>query len=177
MMLSPFSRGWRALLAVSLCAGLAVACGDGGRRAANGPDGAPGRGREQNERRNDGSPRAERRDDAADRRRDESSRWDKLGERMVDGKNDRDAIAVGRADGRFEAIQLKVEGSALELDEVKVTFADGSVFEPKTKMTFGNGATTRVIDLPGGKRAIQRVEFKYGNLPGGGRAQVELWAR
>jgi hypothetical protein len=40
-------------------------------------------------------------------------------------------------------------------------------FAPNTK--------TRVIDLPGGARVIRRVEFRYGNLPGGGRAQVELW--
>jgi hypothetical protein len=32
-----------------------------------------------------------------------------------------------------------------------------------------------VIDLPGGARVIRRVEFRYGNLPGGGRARVELW--
>jgi hypothetical protein len=34
-----------------------------------------------------------------------------------------------------------------------------------------------VIDLPGGARSIKKVEFRYGNLPGGGRAQLELWAR
>ena len=35
----------------------------------------------------------------------------------------------------------------------------------------------RDIDLPGGGRAIRRVEFRYGNLPGGGKAQIELWGR
>lgn len=34
-----------------------------------------------------------------------------------------------------------------------------------------------MIDLPGDKRVIKHVTFEYGNLPGGGRAQVELWAR
>jgi hypothetical protein len=33
-----------------------------------------------------------------------------------------------------------------------------------------------VIDLPGDARVIRSVEFRYGNLPGGGRAKAELWA-
>jgi hypothetical protein len=42
---------------------------------------------------------------------------------------------------------------------------------------FGQGSWSRDIDLPGGDRAIRKVEFRYGNLPGGGKAQLELWAR
>jgi hypothetical protein len=119
----------------------------------------------------------ERRDDARDRKIEETTKWDKLGERVVNGGGDRDAIVVGRDDGKLAAIQLKVEHSALELDDVVVTFGDGTTFSPKTKLVFGQGATSRVIDLPGGKRTIKRVDFKYANLPGGGRAQIELWGR
>jgi hypothetical protein len=122
-------------------------------------------------------PRSERRDDARDRRVEAQTNWDKLGERMVDGKSDRDGIAVGRAEGKFSVIQLKVEQSSLEMFDVVVSFADGTSFSPNTRVTFGQGSTSRVIDLPGEKRVIKRVDFKYGNIPGGGRAQVELWAK
>jgi hypothetical protein len=44
-------------------------------------------------------------------------------------------------------------------------------------LAFGKGTATRDIDLPGDRRGIKKVELKYGNLPGGGRAQVEVWAR
>lgn len=117
------------------------------------------------------------RDDARDRKTEQGTRWEKLGERMVDGKMDRDTIAVGRDDGRFKTIQLKVEGSSLEMFDVVITFGDGSTFSPATRLRFGNGTASRDIDLPGDKRGIKKVELKYGNLPGGGRAQVELWAR
>jgi hypothetical protein len=40
---------------------------------------------------------------------------------------------------------------------------------------FGQGSTSRQIDLPGGLRHIERVELVSGNLPGGGRAQIEVW--
>ena len=56
-------------------------------------------------------------------------------------------------------------------------FADGTSFSPGTRLVFGQGSWSRDIDLPGGGRAIRRVEFRYGNLPGGGKSQLELWAR
>ena len=119
----------------------------------------------------------ERRDDKRDEAVDANSRWDKLGERWVTGAVDRDVIRVGRTDGRFRKIMLKVEHSALELFDIVIVFGDGSKYSPATRLVFGKDTTSRVIDLPGGARFIRYVEFKYGNLPGGGRAQIELWAR
>ena len=164
---------------------LTVGCGGGGegRRQARGPADEPPAGRQGPPpgppagRLAGAGPAAERRDDARDKKVEAATNWDKLGERMVDGKGDKDTIAVGRGDGRFSAIQLKVEQSALELLDVVVTFGDGSTFSPPTRLVFGNGTTSRVIDLPGDKRVIKKVDFKYANLPKGGRAQIELWAR
>jgi len=103
--------------------------------------------------------------------------WKRLGTATVNGKLDKDTIAVGPSQGLFTAIQLKVEGASLELKELKVTFGDSSTFVAPTKLTFNPGQTTRSIDLPGEKRVIKSVEFKYSNLPGGGNARVELWGR
>ncbi len=122
-----------------------------------------------------GTAVAERRDDRRDAIADAHSRWDKLGERWVHGRADRDIIHVGRRDGRFHRLQIVVEHSALDMYDVRVVFADGSVYSPPTRMVFGRNSKSRVIDLPGRGRVIRRVEFRYGNLPGGGRAQVELW--
>lgn len=104
--------------------------------------------------------------------------WERLGTREVDGRVDHDVIEVGARDGRFRAIQIQVDGSAIELFEIKVTFGDGQVFEPSTRLVFDKNTRSRVIDLPGDRRVIRRVDFKYGNLPGDHRrAHVELWAR
>jgi hypothetical protein len=119
---------------------------------------------------------AERRDDRHDARVDAASPWDKLGERWVNGRGDRDSIHVGRDDGRYRQIKLVVEHSALEMYDVVVVFGDGERFSPQRRLTFGPGSTSRTIDLPGGARVIRRIEFRFGNLPGGGRAQVEAWA-
>lgn len=130
--------------------------------------------------RHDGDPARganERKDDKRDAAVDARSGWDKLGERVVDGKGDRDTIAVGARDGRFTRVMLVVEHSAIELDDVKIEFGDGDHFSPGTRLVFDKKTVSRVIDLPGGARVIKKVTFRYGNLPGGGRASVELWAK
>ena len=114
-------------------------------------------------------------DRRSDRTFDRASDWDKLGERWVNGGVDRDVIRVGKRDGRFVAVAIVVERSALELYDLVITFGDGSRFSPPVRAVFGPGSTSRVIDLPGDARWIKSIEFRYGNLPGGGRAQVELW--
>jgi len=48
-------------------------------------------------------------------------------------------------------------------------------FHPEVKHYFREGTRTRVIDLPGDKRIIRNINLRYRNLPGGGRARVEVW--
>jgi hypothetical protein len=105
--------------------------------------------------------------------------WTKLGERWVDHgrRGDLDVIEVGAIEGRFTRLMLVVEQSQVDLRDVEVVFGDGSRFSPKTKLHFGRGTTSRVIDLPAGDRVIRRVSFLARNLPRGGRAQIEVWAR
>lgn len=117
---------------------------------------------------------AERRDDRRDAEFDAHSKWDKLGERWVDGKVDRDIIDINRRE-TYSKIKLVVEHSAVEIWDIVITFGNGDVFKPPHKLVFGKGETSREIDVPGKGRYIQRIEFRYGNLPGGGRAQVEVW--
>lgn len=157
------------LLVVLSSAIFLSACGGGGRgRARNPPPPPPPAGNELAQ---------ERRDDARDARVEDRTGWNKLGERMVDGKVDRDTIGVTAAEGRFRKVMLVVEHSALEMFDVDITFGDGEHFSPGTRYVFGKDTRSRVIDLPGAERIIRKVEFRYGNLPGGGRAQIELWAR
>jgi hypothetical protein len=117
--------------------------------------------------------RAERHEEALPSRGD----WTRLGERWVDGAHDRDVIAVGAREGKYRRIMIVVEHSALEMYDVVVNFGDGSRFSPPTRHVFSANTRSHVIDLPGDRRVIRNVEFRYGNLPGGGRAQAELWAQ
>lgn len=124
--------------------------------------------------------RIEPRDDVRDAIVEDRTGWTKLGERVVHRgprRGDHDTIAVTAAEGTFTRMMLVVEHSALELYDVTVTFGDGSRFSPETRQVFGKNTRSRVIDFPGGPRIVRKVDFRYRNLRGGGRAQIELWAR
>ena|ERR1700684_3990409 len=102
-----------------------------------------------------------------------------LGERWVHGGGQEvhEAITGLRGDGAFSSIMLVVENAPVEMYNVVVTFGDGQRWEPGTRLTFGPNSTSREIPLPGGVRHLRRVDFVFGNIPGDGRAKVELWGR
>lgn len=107
----------------------------------------------------------------------DSNGWTMLGQRVVQGQGDHDAIPVGRKEGKFTALMVVVEGSELELHDFTVTFANGETMSPNIRHAFKENSQTRQIDLPGNQRAIKRIDFKYSNLPGGGRAKVQVWGK
>jgi hypothetical protein len=59
--------------------------------------------------------------------------------------------------------------------DIVVHFGNGEKYSPTTKLTFKQGSRTGVIDLPGDDRIIKKIKFKYGNLPGTGKARVRVY--
>jgi hypothetical protein len=72
---------------------------------------------------------------------------------------------------------LLVGESDLELIDMVIQFGNGQRWAPGVRHFFREGSRTRAIDLPGQVRFIEGVELVYRNLPGGGRARVELWGQ
>lgn len=107
----------------------------------------------------------------------DSKGWTLLGAQTVDSRRDKDAIRVGRYLGAFDQLTMVVNDSDLELKQLKIYFVKGEAWSPKVAHTFREGTRTRIIDLPGRDRRIARVELAYGNLPGGGKARIELYGR
>ena len=107
----------------------------------------------------------------------DSKGWVLLGERTVNGRADHDRIEVGRHEGKFEKLTLVVLDGDLEMRDFEIKFGKGAPWHPELKHFFKEGQRTRVIDFPGDERVIKFVDFRYGNLPGGGRAKVQVWAK
>lgn len=103
--------------------------------------------------------------------------WTLLGERTVDGSFDHDRIDVGRYEGKFSKLMMVVENSDLELIDLSIQFGRGEAFHPQIQHFFREGQRTRAIDLPGEERTIRRIDIRYRNLPGGGRARVAVYGR
>ncbi len=105
-------------------------------------------------------------------------RWEKLGQRKVNFKVDRDEIIVGRVEGFFTALQIKVRKGPVNMHRMVVHFRNGSTKEVELKNNFSDGDESRVIDLPGNVRVITKVVFWYDTKNfNDSKAVVELWGR
>lgn len=111
--------------------------------------------------------------------------WEMLGEKKVDFNNDNDRIQVGKSEGRFREIQVRVKDAPVEIHSMVLTFGNGSTFEPNLKEKFRADSQSRPIELPGDrKRTIKEISFKYesikmndGRNKGRGNAEIEAAIR
>jgi hypothetical protein len=128
---------------------------------------------------NDGGGRDSARPNRGSTWRFNSAGWEMLGERIVDGgrRGDSDRITVGSYKGRFDKLTLVVLDSDIELISMEVKFASGPEWRPPMAHYFREDQRSRVIDLPGRDRIIRWIDFRYRNLPGGGKARVQVWAK
>jgi hypothetical protein len=105
-------------------------------------------------------------------------RWESLGQREVDFRNDHDRIDVGRSEGRFRQIEIRVRNAPIEVSDMVVTFANNETFRPKMRHRFTEGSGSQIIDLPGERRTIKRIDFKYKSINRReGKGTVEVFAR
>jgi len=72
-------------------------------------------------------------------------------------KRDKEIYSVGKSHGKFRAVRLVTSNAPVKVKRVIVTFGNGERFEPKVRKKMGKDASTRWIDLPGGKRNIHNV--------------------
>jgi len=78
---------------------------------------------------------------------------------------DRDTVRVGRAEGRFSALRLKVRRAPVEVLNLRVTFGNGTRMDVPVREVVPPGGTSRIIDLPGSNRGIDRIEMIYRAMP------------
>jgi hypothetical protein len=104
--------------------------------------------------------------------------WQLLGERRVTDRVDHDSIRVTAREGDFQALQLRVRGVAVQFRSMTVHFANGTSQAVELREVIRAGDASRVIDLAGGDRVIERVDFVYDAQSVRGRqALVRLFGR
>ncbi|WP_252177275.1 hypothetical protein [Endozoicomonas sp. 4G] len=99
--------------------------------------------------------------------------WELLGEKKVSRRAEADTIRVGLRDGAFKRLQFKVKGADVDFDKVIVHYENGQNREVAIRSKVKKGGSSRVIDLPGKARAIEKVKFYY-DTEGTGRAQASV---
>lgn len=91
--------------------------------------------------------------------------WARLGCKDVRFLADHDTLKVGRPDGRFAALRLKVRKAPVEMFNLRVTFGNGAVQDVPVREIIPPGGTSRPIDLMGKSRGIDRIEMVYRSIP------------
>lgn len=84
-----------------------------------------------------------------------------LGTRHVSDRAESDSINVGKDRGAFAGLRVKASGSAVEFKRVVIHFENGSKQVMERNRLLGKGNKSRVIDLDGEKRFIDKVVFHY----------------
>jgi hypothetical protein len=102
--------------------------------------------------------------------------WDALGTRDVNVKADHDVIDVKAGAGRFRSIAFLVKDAPVEVQSMKVTFANAEVYVHDLDHTFKEGSWSKRIDLPGDAREIRSIELTYRSTsPAEGHAHVTVF--
>ena len=91
--------------------------------------------------------------------------WERLGCRNVGFAVDRDTIGVGKSEGRYKRIKLRVKVAPIEFYEVRVVFGSGSQLVIPIRQVVEAGSESRPLDLPGDARVIRQVDLLYRSIP------------
>ena len=87
--------------------------------------------------------------------------WQVLGQGVVDFRTDPQVINAKADTGAVGKIKLYVEQKELEINSVKIVFANGESQDVTLKQYVAPGHATKVIDINGGAQTVQRVELTF----------------
>ena len=88
-------------------------------------------------------------------------KWDVIGSKKVDYGVDRDVFYLGPRAPKYAKLQFKVTGASLNMHKCIVHYMNGSREEINLKGNFRAGDVSRVIDLKGNKRKVEKIVFVY----------------
>ena len=106
------------------------------------------------------------------------ARWEELGCSKAGFLPDHDTIGVGRHEGRFHQIQLRVFRNKVHIINLRVIYSNGQPDDIPVRSEIRDGGESRPLDLVGGDRFIDRVELFYQAKPSfKGSAKVCVFGR
>ena len=102
--------------------------------------------------------------------------WQKIGEKTVDFKTNKDAITVSAADN-FKALQIKTVDAPVHIDNLVVVYESGDPENIAVRYDFKANSASRAINLSGAKNKIKEIDVVYRAIPNwkGDNAQIEIW--
>ena len=87
--------------------------------------------------------------------------WRNLGTKTVNYRLDKDVLDVQLRDGTFQQLKFVVRGGALNMHKVVVHFENGGQQEIELRHNFAPRSSSRIVDLKGNNRLIEKISFWY----------------
>jgi hypothetical protein len=103
--------------------------------------------------------------------------WENLGSKEVKDRSEQDTWHIGGSKGQFRKIKITVQKKAVRFYRLEVKFENGQVQNIELRNVIPAGGSTRVIDLIGTDRRIDKVDVWYEaqTFRRGVRSQVTLY--
>jgi hypothetical protein len=90
--------------------------------------------------------------------------WHKIATTTVDFTKERDEVSVLGAD-HFSAIKLSVSGAPIDLQDLEIYYENGAKQDVAIRTPLEIGRETRVINVEGGDRDIDKIVLVYKTMP------------
>jgi hypothetical protein len=102
--------------------------------------------------------------------------WHKIASTTVDFKKERDEVMVLGAD-HFSAIKFMVVDAPIDLQDLEIWYENGTKQDVQVRTPIEVGKESRVINVDGGHRDIDKIVFVYKTLPNrtDERAEVAIY--
>ncbi len=102
--------------------------------------------------------------------------WQFLGDKWVNFGVDHDELMLGNIRDNFRQIRLRVTDGPLHIMDMKVHYDNGGVQDIPIKALIKQGQQSRIIDLNGGSRSLEKITFWYETVGfRKGRSRVAVW--
>ncbi|REJ77150.1 MAG: DUF2541 family protein [Acidobacteria bacterium] len=110
--------------------------------------------------------------------RHKAGKWTLLGQKSVSDRVETDTVRVTARRGDFKAIKLQVRQRGVEFRDVEIHFANGTTQEVELRRVIPAGDESRVIDVVGHDRVIEKIVLRYDAQSLGGKpAKVRILGR
>ena len=104
--------------------------------------------------------------------------WRYLGDKNVGFGVDNDVLHFGNWSDDVRQIKLKVTDGPLKMYSMIIHFDNGATQDVSMRFKFAQGSESRVIDLDGGLRHLNKITFRYETKGfARGRSRVAVWGR
>ena len=106
--------------------------------------------------------------------------WELLGKQLVGPAIVHNVIAIGRHDGRFQSLRLRVLQSDVAFHDIRVVYLNGDTVTLAVRrlVRAGDASPPLLLGAPGESRFIREIQFVYEANPDlAANAIVQVWAQ